>query len=400
MNTAIRSVLKALFVCLLTACTSGGGACGGEGVSSELIAGPPVGESGNNSDNPFRALAVDPTDPNVIYVGSEGNGLFRSTDGGTNWSWLRTGLLHCGTAYPEIYSIAIDASDVSRLWLAANAGPGPVDAGHSATAGVYKSTDSGTSWTQVISGLPTSNANSVHVVSGSRVLVGLGAGTSTNGDNTYYPGGIYSTSPTRGVWTEMLSPVNTTDSVFWQIIQRGTNLFTFGGLAITDATNAVGVVKSIDNGANWFLVPSPLANLHGAHIEASSDGLTLYAGLRSDAAAPYFYKSVDGGSHWTNPAAIASLGSGPIRIVGNDPTIALAAGQEFLYRTTNGFSSVATVLTAAGTIMMIETAPSNTNIVYVTTKGLNVYRSTDAGMNFSLQSNIRAFIDSQRSQAF
>lgn len=50
------------------------------------------GTAGNNQDTPFHSLIVDPSDPAVAYVGTEGNGIFKTTNGGATWTRLRNGL--------------------------------------------------------------------------------------------------------------------------------------------------------------------------------------------------------------------------------------------------------------------------------------------------------------------
>ena len=78
-------------------------------------AGPGVGAGGNDSDNPFRSLAVHPTDPNTVIVGSEGNGIFKTIDGGASWQWLKSGLQYSvdpgggWCAYPETYEVIFAA---------------------------------------------------------------------------------------------------------------------------------------------------------------------------------------------------------------------------------------------------------------------------------------------------
>lgn len=370
-------------------------ACGASDKSTSLIKGPSVGSSGNNSDNPFRALAVHPSDPATLYVGSEGNGIFKSTDGGANWTWLRSGIYHCD-AYPEIYSIAIDPSDPSRMLMAANSGPGSPTSGHSSTAGVYKSTDAGNTWTQLNGGLSNSDTNFVHIVSGSHFLVGLGAGNSTNsGSTTFFTGGIFYTGISGTSWTQSTAPAAAAQSLFWQVVARASGMLAFGGNPTSGGgSGASGILKSTDSGLTWSALTQPLAGLDGAHIEASSDLQTIYANLRSGASSPTFYKSTNGGTSWTSPVGF----TGPIRIIGGAATTALAGDGHQIFRTTDGFATTSTVLTAANgsnTIMAIESAPSNSSVVYATTKGLLVYRSTDGGLNFSLRSSIRTFIDSQ-----
>ena len=64
---------------------------------------PPLGNDwGGGASARIDAIAVHPTDGNTVYVSSEG-GLAKSTDGGTNWSYLSDSL-----SSQSIRSIAID----------------------------------------------------------------------------------------------------------------------------------------------------------------------------------------------------------------------------------------------------------------------------------------------------
>jgi len=160
------------------------------------------------------AIAVAPSDPNVVYAGSgeglqrpdlsTGDGIYKSTDAGKTWKHLG---LRDGQQIPQI---AIDPKNPNRLWVAVLGHPyGPneergifrsVDGGASfqkvlykdentggvdvvldpanadtvyavlwesreapwedgafmgAGSGVYKSSDGGTNWRQITAGLPT-----------------------------------------------------------------------------------------------------------------------------------------------------------------------------------------------------------------------------------------------------
>ena len=116
------------------------------------INGPLKGQSGNNRDDVFHSLAIDPADPNTVYVGTEANGIFKTTDRGQTWTRLRTGL-KCTIAhsfYSQIFDIAIDPANRQTLYASAINGPGPSSpvTYPSASGGVYKSTDGGATWTQ------------------------------------------------------------------------------------------------------------------------------------------------------------------------------------------------------------------------------------------------------------
>lgn len=117
------------------------------------IDGPAVGASPNDSDNVFHSLAVHPTDPNTVLIGNKGNGIFKSTDGGANWSRINTGLYYSNSinAYPEIYQMIFDASDSNTIYAATTGGPAPITS--DATGGFYYSTDGGSTWIRSIEGI-------------------------------------------------------------------------------------------------------------------------------------------------------------------------------------------------------------------------------------------------------
>lgn len=52
-----------------------------------------------------RCLGVDPEDPNVVYVGTSDEGLFKSSDGGRSWDRL------AGVAHPRVTAVALSPVD-------------------------------------------------------------------------------------------------------------------------------------------------------------------------------------------------------------------------------------------------------------------------------------------------
>ena len=109
----------------------------------------------NVSDGYFRrssvgALAVAPSDPNVIYAGmgestirgnvSHGDGIYRSTDAGQTWQHIGLG------AVRHIGRVVIHPTNPDLVWVAAfGHAHGP-----SAERGVYRSRDGGSTWQQVL----------------------------------------------------------------------------------------------------------------------------------------------------------------------------------------------------------------------------------------------------------
>jgi len=104
------------------------------------------------------AIAVAPSDPNVVYVGtgsaclrgniSPGDGVYRSTDAGDTWRYL--GLPEAG----QIGHIVVHPTDPDVVYVAVLGhafGPNP-------ERGVYRSTDGGLTWTKVLYVSPDAGA--------------------------------------------------------------------------------------------------------------------------------------------------------------------------------------------------------------------------------------------------
>ena len=57
-----------------------------------------------------RSLAMDATDAKVVYVGTEGNGVYKSIDGGLTWSAANRGMLDY-----HITALAVDPVNEKAL---------------------------------------------------------------------------------------------------------------------------------------------------------------------------------------------------------------------------------------------------------------------------------------------
>ena len=100
--------------------------------------------------NAIGALAVAPSDPDVLYVGTgeadmrsdiaQGDGMYRSADGGQTWA-------HIGLDdAQQIGRILVDPRDADRAFVAALGHP----YGPNAERGVFRTTDGGRTWTKVL----------------------------------------------------------------------------------------------------------------------------------------------------------------------------------------------------------------------------------------------------------
>jgi photosystem II stability/assembly factor-like uncharacterized protein len=101
-------------------------------------------------DQPTGSIAVAPSDPNIIYVGSGeglqrpdlaiGDGMYKSTDAGKTWTHL--GLRDT----QQIARVEVDPKNPNRLFVAALGHP----YGPNAERGIFRSTDGGASFQKVL----------------------------------------------------------------------------------------------------------------------------------------------------------------------------------------------------------------------------------------------------------
>ncbi len=188
-----------------------------------------------------------------LFVGTDGGGVFRSTDDGMNWKSLHNGI-------PNIRVYAFAASD-SNIFAGTE-------------KGVFLSIDKGGSWTAVNSGLE------------SQVVFSLAIGRDRSGSKDLFAGtgeGVFLSTDNGQRWTEI--SVGLTEKFVKTFAFDGTKLFagTYGG----------GVFLSTNKGSSWAAVNSGLKEKSIGALFIN--GSTLFAGTLSGG----IFCSTDNGSSWT-----------------------------------------------------------------------------------------------------
>ncbi len=110
-------------------------------------AAPPAPANFNNeSVGRIDCIGFHPTDANTFYVGSPTGGFWKTTDGGKNWAFLSQSWVELGVS-----DIAIDPINPNIVYVAT----GDRDSGRSPCFGILKSTDGGMTWNAANTGLPS-----------------------------------------------------------------------------------------------------------------------------------------------------------------------------------------------------------------------------------------------------
>lgn len=236
-----------------------------------------------------NVVAIDPTNPNTIYIGAPAGGIWKSTNSGTTWTPLSDELPQIGVS-----GIAIDPTNSNVIYIAT----GDKDASDTYSVGVLKSTDGGLTW-------------------------------------------------------------NTT------------------GLSFTGTSNFAGDI--IIHPTNNQII-----------LCATSAGL---------------YRTINGGTNWTVEQT-GDFSQGSVRFKPTDPTVVYATTNNRFYKSTNTgdtFTNITSNLSSSGTTgrMILDVTSANSAYVYVLSVGVSpnyalngIYRSTDSGSTFTKTSGTTDILES------
>ena len=151
------------------------------------------------------AIAVADSDPNIIYVGcgeglprpdlAIGDGMYKSTDAGKTWTHL--GLRDA----QQIPAVAIDPKDPNRVFVAVLGHP----YGANAERGIYRSTDGGATFTKVLGRDDDTGGNDVEIDPKNPNIVFASLWSTRQGPwedaNTYNKvGGLYKSTDGGTTW--------------------------------------------------------------------------------------------------------------------------------------------------------------------------------------------------------
>ncbi len=354
------------------------------------------------------ALTLDPLNPNIVYAGMTGSvGIIKSTDAGTTWSPAGAGpsgtvrkiLIHPGS------SNIVFAAATNGIWRSTNGGtswtqvhtgskediefkPGDVSIMYASGNDVYRSIDNGVSWTLVGAAQGITNTG--------RTLVSVSAAN---------PNIVYAVQAGGSLFGRMYRSTDAGLSFVTTVVGNpasGTNYFGYSsngtgttGQATYDMAMDVSPVNADDvyiagiicwrstNGGNSFIpltewsLPNTLgynhADVHGLYWINS----TLYS--LSDGG---IYRSIDNGDNWTDLST--GLGIRQFYRMANSPTnpnVITGGAQDNGSAARQASGTWVDWLGADGMEGLVS--PTNHLNIWGTSQNGAIYRSVNGGNSYS-----------------
>lgn len=227
----------------------------------------------------LRALAVDPTDANLVYVGVEGMGVYKTTDAGQTWSKTSSGLKMgaSSSCFNEFREISISPQNTQKICLSQSAGPfSPSDAGFGNAMGPYCSSDGGATWSRSVTGLRNVGGYSLQIDPNDSNTVYYGVGDDVYGGSASgVLGVVYKSADFGQTWTEL-----DTNYIAGQSANRiqihptdSTKVFAAMAILVPPGTGVngsrysatqYGMISSSDSGASFSAANSGMASVSPA----------------------------------------------------------------------------------------------------------------------------------------
>jgi len=297
------------------------------------------------------ALAIDPQDPETVYMGRSG-GVFKTVNGGRDWMPAGRGL------EGNVFRLAVDPHSRSTVYAALY------------QLGVFRSVDGGANWRAINGGLGS--------------LGGIGARALAVDPST--PGTVYAGVSPRGVF-------KSSDAGESWIQILGSNGVGAAALDILEvvvdpadpstlyAATSKGMYKTVDGGLRWT------SQNEGLELDDPQYGGAEVSALALDAQSPRslyastakgLFKTSNGGETWNRAGAGLPAGFHPIAIAAQGSFVYVSVLNQGLFRSVDAGSSWLPAQAIFGSyISDLEIDPRQPATVYSTEGG--IAKSTDGG---------------------
>ncbi|GAB4407292.1 MAG: hypothetical protein Kow00106_00090 [Anaerolineae bacterium] len=363
---------------------------------------------------PLGGLGYDirmrPDNPDVMYITDAWAGVFRSTDGGKTWQPANNGIMtrvgESGDAIP-IFCLTIAPHNYNTLWT-----------GTQNTRGIYKSTDGGDSWVQMVNGVVERDGitfrgftvdphDSNIVYAAAELSSWVWAGHERPGREFDMTAGVvYRTTNGGQSWTAIWRGDNLARYV-WVDPRDSNVIYISTGIFDREAANSdpqrgipggEGVLKSTDGGQTWQHANNGLGNLYVGSLymhPTNPDILLAGTGNNQYYANQGVYLTTDGAQSWSYVLRNDNINA--VEFATSDPNIAYAASAGAVYRSEDGGWTWQQVAGSgeggwgppgvrAGFPIDLQVDPRDPNRLFANNYGGGNFLSTDGGRTWEVAS--------------
>ena len=335
-------------------------------------------------------IVQDPVNLDIMYATTgegwfnvdavRGAGVFKSTNGGTTWTQIPSTI-----NFEYVQDLVIDNNGNVYVSLSNLT---TVD-----SRGVWRSTNGGTTWTQVL-GLPlpgfvTGRAADLEVASNGDIFATLGIFTrgslwkstvAFNGTNTGALGTWQDVTPSRANITQRLelAIAPSNPQKLYLLMQDSAN-----------DSRVTGIYRSANGGANWDSLGVPSAINNGtnsqgwynliAAVDPANEHVVVVGGLN-------LARSTNGGDSWVNNYGTGQYHVDQHALVYNGSNNLLVGNDGGIAYTENAFSSSPTFINKNNGFNCtqyygVDMHPSNTNYFLAGAQDNGTHKFTSAGIN-------------------
>src|SRR5947209_4122725 len=303
--------------------------------------------TGGPASGRIAELAVDPRNSSVVYAGTGEGGVWKTTDGGANWTPLTD-----QQASLAIGSIALDPNNPDIVYVGTGEGLAATD--QYGGNGILKSTDGGATWTHIPG--PFAKLNSLsggaHISSLAVQPTNSSVVIATVRSNFSSDDGIWRSADAGATWSQVHACP----------LPRKVRFLPGAATALASCGSGStgGLFRTTDGGSSWTKIgsglPDPFDDLDFAF--APSNPNIVFAGYEfqpspTSSSVASIFKSTDGGNTFTQLATAPAfcnqcVYATTLAVSPADPNIVFAGGLD-IWRSLDGGNSWADVLITSGT---------------------------------------------------
>lgn len=319
-----------------------------------------------NISSRITTIVIDPSNPNVIYLGAAFGGVWKSTNGGSNWVSKTFNEVSLSSG-----ALAIDPNNTNIIYY------GTGEATYSGASyygrGLLKSTNGGDTWTNYTTGLPSLSYTS-------RIVVRPGNSSQ-----------VFAAMGTNGLYK------STDGGVTWSVVASGRCddvVFSPSGDTAYALGSGVGYIVSTNGGSSFSPVAAGFTVGTRNHLALCKSAPNVLYMSRYSGSSITVYKSTNAGFNYTQIAVGTDFAGSQawydfyMHVNPHDPNNAYV-GSIDVWRTTNGgsFSNI-TMGYSGGNVHVDQQNmtfhPTDPNKIYCTNDG-GVWMSTNRGTNWTNQ---------------